>query len=80
MIFQADVSEPGDGGGNPVPVAGSAGWVERTEFLLRRLQGCQTAEQAAYLIARELPETVGADWAERLRGIPEAIEPGGVAR
>ena len=37
--------------------------VERTEFLLRRLQGCQTAERAAYLIAGELPQTVGADWA-----------------
>ena len=40
--------------------------VERTEFLLRRLQGCQTAEHAAYLIARELPEAVGADWAAHL--------------
>ncbi|MEP6642430.1 MAG: hypothetical protein ABJB93_11050 [Gaiellales bacterium] len=40
--------------------------VERTEFLLRRLQGCPTAEHAAYLIARELPEAVGADWAAHL--------------
>jgi hypothetical protein len=40
--------------------------VERTEFLLRRLQGCQTAEHANYLIARELPEVVGADWAAHL--------------
>jgi hypothetical protein len=40
--------------------------LERTEFLLRRLQGCQTAEHAAYLIARELPEVVGADWAAHL--------------
>jgi hypothetical protein len=40
--------------------------VERTEFLLRRLQSCETAERAAYLIARELPEAVGADWAAHL--------------
>jgi hypothetical protein len=40
--------------------------VERTEFLLRRLHGCETAEHAAYLIARELPEVVGADWAAHL--------------
>jgi hypothetical protein len=40
--------------------------VERTELLLRRLQACQTAEHAAYLIARELPEAVGADWAAHL--------------
>lgn len=40
--------------------------VERTEFLLRRLQSCETAEHAAYLIARELPEAVGADWAAHL--------------
>jgi hypothetical protein len=40
--------------------------LERTEFLLRRLQGCETAEHAAYLIARELPEVVGADWAAHL--------------
>lgn len=40
--------------------------VERTEFLLRRLQDCQTAERAAYLIACELPEAVGADWAAHL--------------
>jgi hypothetical protein len=40
--------------------------VDRTEFLLRRLQGCQTAEHAAYLIARELPEALGADWAAHL--------------
>jgi hypothetical protein len=40
--------------------------VERTEFLLRRLQGCPTAAHAAYLIARELPAAIGADWAAHL--------------
>jgi hypothetical protein len=40
--------------------------VERTEFLLRQVQGCQTAEHAADLIARELPDVIGADWAAHL--------------
>lgn len=60
-----DPSGPDDAGMRVLPPTDDP-VVERTEFLLRRLQGCQTAEHAAYLIARELPDAVGADWAAHL--------------
>jgi hypothetical protein len=37
--------------------------LDRTEAMLRRLQVCGSAEQAAFLVAEELPGLVGADWA-----------------
>lgn len=37
--------------------------LDRTEAMLRRLQVCAGAEQAAHLVADELPDLVGADWA-----------------
>ena len=61
----SDPSDPDDASMTVLPPT-DAPVVERTEFLLRQLQGCETAEHAAYLIARELPEAVGADWAAHL--------------
>ena len=37
--------------------------LERTEELLRSLQGCASVEAAAALAAERLPELTGADWA-----------------
>jgi hypothetical protein len=37
--------------------------LDRIEALLRRMQACAGAEQAAHLVADELPDLVGADWA-----------------
>jgi hypothetical protein len=37
--------------------------LDATEVLLRDLRACHAAEQAALLIARELPALTGADWA-----------------
>jgi len=37
--------------------------LDRIEAMLRRMQVCTGAEQAAHLVADELPDLVGADWA-----------------
>jgi hypothetical protein len=37
--------------------------LDRTEAMLRRLQGSSTSAQAAGLVADELPDLVGVDWA-----------------
>ena len=37
--------------------------LDRTEAMLRRLQFCGSSDQAAALVADELPGLVGADWA-----------------
>jgi hypothetical protein len=37
--------------------------LDRTEAVLRRLQVCGSSERAAALVAEELPDLVGADWA-----------------
>ena len=37
--------------------------IEQAENLLRRLPGCESAEDAAHLAAHELPALIGADWA-----------------
>jgi hypothetical protein len=45
--------------------------LDRTEAMLRRMQMCGSTEQAAFLIADELPALVGADWAAFFTVAPE---------
>lgn len=54
---------PGEDGGMETPPAVHDPVLDGTEALLRDLQACHAAEQAALLIARELPALTGVDWA-----------------
>jgi hypothetical protein len=49
--------------------------LDRTEALLRRMEMCGSAEQAAFLIAADLPALVGADWAAFFTAAPQAGTP-----
>jgi hypothetical protein len=44
--------------------------LDRTEAVLRRLQVCRSSEQAAFLVADELPDLVGADWSAFFAAAP----------
>ena len=44
--------------------------LDRTEAMLRRMQACASPEQAAFLVADELPALVGADWAAFFTAAP----------
>jgi hypothetical protein len=46
--------------------------LDRIEALLRRMEMCGSAEQAAFLIADDLPALVGADWAAFFTAVPQA--------
>ena len=48
--------------------------LDRTEAMLRRLQVCGSSEQAALLVADELPGLVGADWAAFFAAEPNAAD------
>jgi hypothetical protein len=48
--------------------------LDRTEAMLRRLQVCGSSEQAAFLVADELPGLVGADWAAFFAVEPNAAD------
>ena len=49
--------------------------LDRTEAMLRRLQVCGSSEQAAFVVADELPGLVGADWAAFFAAEPECRRP-----
>ncbi len=49
--------------------------LDRIEAMLRRMQACASPEQAAFLIADELPGLVGADWAAFFTAAPQAGTP-----